>query len=348
LEKKIYDPVLTFQLGNGFVIKRILKDYLPEDKESQGYAALLEWSNPFYVRRSNQRMETSQRVRICVVQYEMRKILSFDDFAQQCDFFVDIAHNYRADFIVFPEIFTLQLLSFLPKEAAEKSVRRLATFTDQYIQLFQSLAIQYDINIVAGSHYTLENDNLYNIAYLFGRDGSIDKQYKLHVTPNERRWWGVTPGDELKIFKTDCGPVSIQICYDIEFPEISREATKRGATIFFTPFCTDERKGYLRVRYCAQARCVENQVYVAIAGTTGNIPSVENIDISYAQSAIFSPSDFDFARDGIVAETSPNIETVVVGDVDLIALKRNRMIGTVRNWRDRRNDLYSVTFKEPE
>ncbi|MFP3471917.1 hypothetical protein R0J90_17875, partial [Micrococcus sp. SIMBA_144] len=87
---------------------------------------------------------------------------------------------------------------------------------------------------------------------------------------------------------------------------------------------------------CAQARAVENQIYTVIAGTIGNLSQVENMDVQYAQSGIFTPSDFAFSRDGIAGECHPNIETVVVGDVDLEILRRQRQSGTVRQLRDRR------------
>ena len=46
--KDIYDPILTFQLSNGFEVKQILKAYLPEDEASRGYATLLQWHNIYY------------------------------------------------------------------------------------------------------------------------------------------------------------------------------------------------------------------------------------------------------------------------------------------------------------
>jgi predicted amidohydrolase len=152
----------------------------------------------------------------------------------------------------------------------------------------------------------------------------------------------VEPGNELKTFDTDRGRISIQICYDIEFPELSRIAVNQGARIIFVPYNTDERHGYLRVRTCSMARCIENHVYVATSGCTGNLPFVQNADIHYAQSGIFSPSDFSFARDGVVAECTPNIETVVIHDVDVDVVRRHRDRGTVQNWNDRRTDLYRV------
>ncbi|WP_318246789.1 GNAT family N-acetyltransferase [Bacillus norwichensis] len=44
-EGKIYDPVLTFQLRNGFTVRAILENYLPDDEESLAYATLMEWIN---------------------------------------------------------------------------------------------------------------------------------------------------------------------------------------------------------------------------------------------------------------------------------------------------------------
>jgi predicted amidohydrolase len=170
----------------------------------------------------------------------------------------------------------------------------------------------------------------------------LGKQYKLHITPTERKWWGVKGGNKVEVFDTDRGKIAIQICYDIEFPEVTRIAVEQGAKIIFVPFCTDERYGYLRVRYCAQARCVENHVYVAIAGSVGNLPNVQTMGLHYAQSAILTPSDIPFKRDAIAAECTPNIEMVAFEDLDLELLKRHRQSGSVLNWEDRRNDLYQV------
>lgn len=42
------DPVLSFQLREGFRFCGIMKDYLPEDTESNGQASLIAWVNPAY------------------------------------------------------------------------------------------------------------------------------------------------------------------------------------------------------------------------------------------------------------------------------------------------------------
>ena len=343
---KIYDPVLSFQLLNEFTLMRINPNYLEDDLASQKYATLMEWNNVDYHPQSKRFYKTAYPVRICVVQYMMRKIGSFEDFASQVEYFVDVAADAESDFAVFPEIMTSQLMSFMEEKSPSQAVRKVTDFTEPYIELFTTLAVRYNINIIGGSHFVKEKDeNIYNIAYLFRRDGTIEKQYKLHITPNERKWWGISAGDEVNVFDTDCGKISMLICYDVEFPELARIATDKGANIIFTPFCTEDRQGYLRVRYCAQARAVENQIYTVIAGTVGNLPQTENMDIQYAQSAIFAPSDFEFARDGIVGETNANIEMVLIGDVDLEILRRQRLSGTVRQLKDRRKDLYEVKYK---
>ncbi len=346
-EKSIYDPVLTAQLSNGFAIQGLIADYLPSDKESCGYATFLQWRNlehqPGAKRRFHHWVEP---IRVCVVQYQMRTIKSFEEFAAQCEFFIDVASDYRCDFVVFPELFTTQLLSLVKPSRPGLAARALAEFTPQYLELFTEMAVKYNVNIVGGSHFVVEQDTLYNISYLFQRDGSIGKQYKIHITPNERKWWGVTPGDLVRVFETDCGPVAIQVCYDIEFPELTRIAAQKGAQIIFVPFNTDTRHGYLRIRHCAMARCIENHVYVAISGCAGNLPFVENADIHYAQSGIYTPADVEFARDAVAAECNPNAETVIIHDLDLEQLRRHRESGTVQNWNDRRRDLYKVVYQD--
>lgn len=347
MQKNLFDPVLTVQLSNGFVLKRLIPNYFPGDKASKGYGAFLEWTNLDYVPLDEKkRLHAVSIVRIAAIQYQMRSLSNYDEFEQQCEFFIDVAADYKSDFLVFPELFTTQLLSTFDSKRPEQAARKLAEFTPGYLEFFSKMAISYNINIIGGSTFVVEDGNLYNIAYLFRRNGTMEKQYKLHITPAERRWWGVQPGPSVNVFKTDRGNIAILICYDIEFPELSRIAASKGANIIFVPFNADERHSYLRVRTCAQARCIENHVYTVISGCTGNLPFVDNVDLHYAQSGIFSPADFSFARDAIVAECTPNIETLVIHDVDLQLLRKHRLTGTVQNWNDRRKDIYSVNYKE--
>lgn len=342
--KELVDPVLTTQLSNGFVLKRLIPDYMKSDEESKGHATLLEWTNLDYVPDPKKRLVHVAHIRVCAVQYQMRQISNFDEFGKQCEYFVDVASDYKCDFILFPEMITTQLLTFLHPERPGIAMRKLSEFTPKYLELFTNLAIKYNINIIGGTHFTVERGKLFNVAYLFRRDGTLGKQYKLHITPDEKRWWGVQPGNTVEVFETDRGKISIQVSYDISFPELSRIAIEKGAQMIFVPFSADERTAYLRVRYCAQARSVENQVYVIIAGSVGNLPSVENLDILYAQSGIYTPSDIPFERDGIAGECTPNTEMLVMEDLDLELLKSKRRSGSVLYWTDRRSDVYEVKY----
>lgn len=345
MNKRFHDPVLTAQLANGFVLKRLIPDYFPSDEDSAGYATYLEWTNLDYAVTTTRHRRRVEPVRVAAVQYEMRAISSFDDFARQCEFFVDTAADAHADFVLFPELFTLQLLSLVESGRPGEAARQLAEFLPQYLELFTGLAIRYNVNIVGGSLFIVEEDRLLNVCYLFRRDGTLARQEKLHVTPNERYWWGVEGGTDFDVHQTDCGPIAIMVCYDCEFPELARRAADRGAQLLFVPYNTNDRYGHLRVRICAHARCIENHLYVVTAGCVGNLPFVENADIHYAQSAILTPADVSFARDGIAAEASPNLETVLVHDVDLELTRRHKKTGGVQNWNDRRTDLYDVQWK---
>lgn len=348
-DKKIFDPVLTTQLANDFKLKRIIKDYLPGDKESCGYATYMEWVNLDYSPDGINAQKLNPYVRVCAVQYRMRLVNSFEELASHCEYFIDVASDYKSDFVLFPEMFTMQLLSFLPNKRPGKAVRQLTAFTERYIQFFSSMAVKYNTNIIAGSHLTEEEDgDLYIISFLFRRDGSFDKQYKIHITPHERKWWGVKSGKKVEVFDTDCGKIAISICYDVEFPELARIATMKGANILFVPFNTDDRRAYNRVRYCAQARAIENQIYVVLAGCVGNLPQVDNIDIQYAQSAILTPSDVEFHRDAVAAIAEPGDETLIYQDLDMNLLQKNRVAGNARTWNDRKKDLYQIVYHEDE
>ncbi len=344
--QEVADPVLGFQLKQDFRPLRVLEDYLPGDEESSGKALLMEWRNLEYRPPGRRHQKASHPVRICVIQYQLRKVNGWEDFARQTEYFVDVAANYKSDFAVFPELLTTQMLSCVDEKRPAEAVRSIPKYTEQYIEHFTELAVGYNVNILAGTHIIENADgHLENVAFLFKRDGTIEQQSKLHVTPNEARWWGIQGGKELRVIETDVGPIAINICYDAEFPELGRLAADKGARILFVPYCTEDRQGHLRVRYCAQARAVENQMFVVTAGTVGNLPDSANMDIQYAQSGVFTPSDFNFSRDGVAAEASANVETVVVADVDLEMLRRARRTGSVRQLADRRHDLYEL--REP-
>ena len=344
-ERKIYDPILSFQLSNDFQVTRLLKSYLPEDEKSEGYATLLEWKNIFYEPETTVIESRKTQVRIGAIQWQMREVESVDEMLKQVEYFVDAVSDYKSDFAVFPEFFNAPLIGLSPDQRNQtEAIRFLASFTERFKTEMSQMAVSYNINIITGSMPLMEDGTTYNISYLCRRDGTVEEQKKIHITPHERRDWVIQGGNDLRVFDTDAGRVGILICYDVEFPELGRLLATQDMDILFVPFWTDTKNGYLRVRNCAQARAIENECYSVICGSCGNLPQVENLDIQYSQSAVFSPSDFSYPHDAIMAETTPNTEMIMFSDLDLDKLKRTRSEGSVNNLKDRRTDLYSINW----
>lgn len=347
-DKKIKDPVLGFHLRNGFEVIGVLENYLSDDSASLGYGVHLLWRNSQYEAINTQDSSNFRQdsVRVVTVQYKQRRIKSFEELETMVEYYVDVTADYRADFVVFPELFTMQLLSIKNEQIApDKAIKTMTKYTEQVKDMFRRLAVKYNVNIIGGSHPTEKEGKIRNVCYIALRDGTIHEQDKIHPTPDEKYWWNIEGGNEVKAIETDCGPIGVLICYDSEFPELTRHLVDQGIRFLFVPFLTDNRQGYCRVRYCCQARAVENQIYVAMAGNVGNLPSVANIDIQYAQSCILTPCDFPFAKDGVAAETSPNVEMVAIADLRTDILLEARAHGAVRNLKDRRHDLYSVQWR---
>jgi predicted amidohydrolase/GNAT superfamily N-acetyltransferase len=343
--KEIYDPVLSFQLANDFHVRRVMKRYMPDDKASKSYATLLEWINVYYDEEEKLIGRRKTIVRAGLVQWQMRRVKSVEDLLQTVEFFVDTVSSYNADFVLFPEFFNAPLMALFNDVSSPDAVRMLADYTETIRDEMLNMAVSYNINIICGSMPLYQDNNLYNVSYLCRRDGTTEVQYKLHITPDESSYWGLQGGYKLNAFDTDAGRVGILICYDVEFPELTRVLADQKLDILFVPYWTDTKNAYLRVRRCAQARAIENECYVAITGSVGNLPRVENMDIQYSQSAVFSPSDFSFPHDAVVAEATPNTETTIVVDLDLDLLKKLRTQGSVRNLQQRRQDLYGIRWK---
>ena len=341
----IYDRVLNFQLSNDFHVRKVIRNYLKHDTSSKDYAALMEWNNIYYEETEKHINQTKSVVRIGLVQWQMRELASFNSLVDYIDYFVDAVSAYQSDFALFPELFNAPLMQEYNHLGESQAIRQLAGFTERIRDVFIEKAVSYNINIITGSMPYFRDGSLYNITYLCRRDGTWDYYEKIHITPAEKDSWGMQGGDKVKIFDTDAGKIGIMVCYDVEFPEIARMYADQGMQILFVPFLTDTQNGYMRVRSCAMARAIENECYVAIAGSVGNLPKVNNMDIQYAQSAVFTPSDFAFPTNCIKAEATPNTEMTIVADVDMDLLKELHNYGSVRTLKDRRKDLYELQWK---
>ena len=341
--KEIQDPVLNFQISNDFHPAKVMKGYLDGDKASQDFAILMEWDNIYYQKPSKKAATKKTVIRLGLIQWQMRPYKDLDELLEQAEYFIDAVSGYRSDFALFPEFFNAPLMAVNNHMSTPDAIRELAKHTQAIAQKFSEFSISYNINIITGSMPEVIDGRLYNVGYLCRRDGSMERYEKLHVTPDEAKVWGMQGGNQLKAFDTDCGKIGVLVCYDSEFPELSRLLADEGMDILFVPFLTDTQNGYSRVRHCAQARAIENECYVAIAGSVGNLPNVQNMDIQFAQSMVFTPCDFSFPTNGVKAEATPNTEMILIADVDISLLRELNQLGAVRNPRDRRIDLSELT-----
>ncbi len=349
---ELSDPALNAHLKAGYTVRGVHMSYV-RDAQSLNYATFLELENPEY-RAERRRIAAApmkrpvRRIRVCAAQYAMRRISSWEEFEQQVGFFVQTAEEYHCHFLVFPELFTVQLFSMMePGMSDVEAIAQLADMRDRYREMFIKAAQRSGLFIIGGSHPVRAEDGIRNVAHLFTPSGNVYTQDKLHITPTERLEYGVRPGDGIHVFETSHARIGIQVCYDIEFPEVSRLMTLAGVEVVFVPFSTDERKAYMRVRYTGHARAVENVIYVVLAGNVGNLPQVDNFLINYGQAMICTPSDFAFPPDAIAGWADSSSETVVISDLDLSALEQARELGSVRPLRERRMDLYEIQSKQP-
>lgn len=274
----------------------------------------------------------TDRIRVATLQYFIRPVQTFEQFRDQVEALTETAADYKCQLVAFPEYFTVQLLTLGNiKRPIREQIRDLARQSPRVNELMNDLAQRFRIHIVAGTVPVQDEgtDLVFNESFIHSPSGSWGVQGKLHMTRFEQEDWMISSRTRLQVFETEFGRVAIAICYDVEFPEIVRAAARQDAHILIVPSCTDDRQGFLRVRYCAQARAIENQMYVVHACTVGSLPMVPAVSLNYGQASILTPSDFAFSRDGILAEGNPNQEMMVVGELNMRTIFDTRSGGTV-------------------
>ncbi len=284
-------------------------------------------------------------VTVSSCQFEIKKVSSFDNFKMQVlATFEQIP--LTSEYVLLPELFTIGLLTSLPEYDSyiEKDFQNLTNFTQKYIELFQQLAQDRKQVIIAGTTLEMTNEGVYNTAYIFDSHGNVNSHRKTHIFPAEANW-NTIEGNHLEVFSI--GPIKfgIAICYEIEIPEIAQIYQQKGADIIFCPSYTFSKYGYWRVRHCAQARAIENQVYVVHCPTVGQEAGI--IQDGYGTTSILSPCDEPWTTNGVLAESNQEGTAVITTTLDLQALYENRLTGaatTVKD-RNRRSSLYNIATK---
>ena len=195
------------------------------------------------------------RIRVAALQYYIRPVERFEQFADQVEALVWTAKDYKADLLVFPEYFSTQLLTLgNTRRPIQEQIQDLADQAPAIDALLTDLATRSGMYIIGGTAPVVDDDRgrVYNQCSVFGPSGDAGRQRKLHMTRFESEEWMISSGTRLRVFDTAIGRIAVNICYDVEFPELARAAARAGATVLVVPTCTDDRISYLRVRYCAQ------------------------------------------------------------------------------------------------
>lgn len=276
--------------------------------------------------------------RIAAAQYEIKPHKSWSDYARKIETRIAEAAAKGAKILVFPEYFSMDLTSLLPETSNKNLADQLAALQDLYPgfqDLFRRAAERHKVYIQAGSFPARADNKRYvNRSWLYAPDHEPRFQDKLQMTRFENEVWGISGGDEIKIFETALGIIGVNICYDSEFPMIARHQVEKGASLILVPSCTDSLAGYYRVRVGCMARALENQCYVAQSPTVGEAPWSQAVDNNVGAAAVYTPSDKGCPDDGILAAGKLNASQWVFADINPALMAEVRADGKVFNHRD--------------
>lgn len=277
-------------------------------------------------------------LKIALAQYSLKKhdsLKSFDDNAEK---WVKEAAASGARLLVFPEYGSIELVSLL-SEGTQKNLERqleeIQQFKDHFLNCYKNLAAKYNVYIVAPS-FPLKIESTYiNRAFFIKPDQTYSHQDKQMMTRFEDEEWKVSsPAKKmLQVFEVEGVKVGISICFDVEFPDFARELALAGVELLLAPSCTETTAGMNRVHVGARARALENQFYVAVSQTVGEVDYSEAIDKNTGMAAIYSTCDKGFPDDGVVSQGEVNAQTWLYGEIYPERVAQVREIGSVFNFK---------------
>ncbi len=202
-------------------------------------------------------------------------------------------------------------------------VECLQTYTPEPLDgpvsdFFADLARQYGIYFIPGTVYE-ENEALpsgfcYNSAPVYNPQGERIAVYR-KMAPWRPSEAYAAPGREYVVFEIPekQTKIGIQICYDLNFPEISRNETLMGAEVL-VKLTMDPQELYELNKHLHYTRALENQAYLVCTNCVGVFDGFD----TYGHSQVISPEG-DLIWE---AGSAPSIATVTL-DLDLVERVRN-------------------------
>jgi len=174
----------------------------------------------------------------------------------------------EAELVVFPETVTTSFVTGL-------DVNELWDLVDEVpgriTRDVQAAAKLLGVHVVWPSYRRgPQRGVIYNSAILIGPDGEIIGIYdKTHPFPLERRDCGgwVTVGNRAEVYETALGSIGMMICYDGDFPELSRLLAVKGAEVIVRPSALLRSFDIWQITNCARA--YDNHVYIVATNAVG-------------------------------------------------------------------------------
>lgn len=235
------------------------------------------------------------------------------------------ASKQELDIICFPEDFITGPL--------RGAVSRFAQpIPGEYTDIFSKLALEHGVYVIAGSIIEKEDNKYYNTSVLISPEGNIIGKYrKIFLWHPEKSY--LERGWELSIFKTKFGTVGIEICWDLAFPEVTRELALKGADIVFCPSFWSEgdnpiykELGFstesIFIDSCVAARAIENELAFVFVNGYGTWQIGEYSDKLVGHTQIALPFY------GSISKLADE-EGVLIEDVDLSILSKARKIYSI-------------------
>lgn len=284
--------------------------------------------------------------RAAAVQRRLTAAKGAKAFAGTMEGFVKSAAEQDCDIIAFPEYNFLELLGEIPgfgllneylnskpevhrEDSPDSSLRRLyptlcgisAPVQAAVESIMGSLAAKYHIYIYTGSYFILEKGCLYNGGAVISREGDIiGRQMKLHLTDFEEKL-GIQRSCEFKVFSMDIGKVAFPVCMDATYYEVFNLARSRGCDAVVLPIANNEEYALHRALRGIWPRVQEAHVYGIKAALNGWFCGLHFT----GKAGIFAPMGMTPRGDGIVVLSEhPEGDSLVVGDIDLEALYKER------------------------
>ena len=211
---------------------------------------------------------------------------------------IKTASQNNAKLITLPEIF------YYPYELL--ALRQVADKDNSTLERLQETAKKLNIFLCTGSLAVKDENGIQNTSYLIGTSGDVLLEYsKSHLFDVKFKELHVkesaifTPGSDVAVVSTPVGNISINICYDIRFPELARTCTLQGTEILIVPAAFNTVTGPPHWHAIFRARAIENQIFILAASQA----RVENAQyLAYGHSMVVDPWGTILAEAGIGEE----------------------------------------------